>query len=149
MPIESIFPYVYKPRDVYTAQQNIPFCIALGLIKGSNHFQDYWQNWKNDNILETAKLVRLIHDPEVEKEFPNGFISKVTFKLNNGEEITEYVKHPKGGPKNPFTRTEFLDLFRKYTLNILPANQIEEIIKTVEELDKIQNVSELLELTCK
>jgi 2-methylcitrate dehydratase PrpD len=146
---ESIFPYVYKPRDVYTAQQNIPFCIALGLIKGSNHFQDYWQNWKNDNILETAKLVRLIHDPEVEKEFPNGFISKVTFKLNNGEEITEYVKHPKGGPKNPFTRTEFLDLFRKYTLNILPANQIEEIIKTVEELDKIQNVSELLELTCK
>jgi len=53
---------------------------------------------------------------------------------------------PKGGPGNPLTDQEIESKFRNMASKLMPASQVDQIIKTVYGLDSLTSVSDLTKL---
>ena len=84
-------------------------------------------------------------DEEVEKQYPSKCGAKVEIKT--GEGTYEFkIENPKGDPENPLTDEEFKAKFMNTATRTLGENQAEEVVRLIERLDKLGNVSELATL---
>ncbi|MBI2859246.1 MAG: hypothetical protein HYX90_09225 [Chloroflexi bacterium] len=62
-------------------------------------------------------------------------------KLKDGKDYREKLDWLKGTPENPATRRELQDKFRNLATLVLPDGRVEEIIKLVDGLDNLSDVS--------
>ena len=138
---------IIEPQDIISAQFSGRFGVALRLIKGSNGYNDYnTQNLKDPQILDLAKKVDYIIDEELEN-LPLGMaLSVVTIKLKDGNTYTERVEYAKGTIQNPMTQAELEDKFRGLASLVTPDKQVESIIQTVTELERVKDISLLTSL---
>ncbi|MFC1970436.1 MmgE/PrpD family protein [Chloroflexota bacterium] len=137
---------IIEPQETTGAQFSGAFGIALRLIKGGNQFSDYTEdNLRDPEILNIARKVKIIVDKELESlprvkgERP----AKVTLKLKDGTIYKERVNAAKGTILNPMTKEELHSKFRDLASRVLPDKQVENIIQTVGELEKLDNVFKL------
>ena len=69
----------------------------------------------------------------------------VEIELNGGATHKARCDHPRGSFENPLSRTEVEDKFRTYAKDRLPASRIDEVIETVNRLEDLGNVRELMD----
>jgi 2-methylcitrate dehydratase PrpD len=137
---------IIEPQDVAHAQYISSYGISLRLIKGGNGFSDYTEeNVKDREILRLAKKVKHIVDEELEtEELPAYAVpAKVKIILKDGTTYKERVDYAKGTTGNPMTKDELQDKFRGLASTVVSDEQVEKIIKTVEELEELDNVHKL------
>jgi 2-methylcitrate dehydratase PrpD len=135
---------IIEPHDITSAQFSGRFGVALRLIKGGNQFKDYSEeNLRDSEILSLAKRIEYVVDEELEKLPVDSAPAKVTIRLKDGTIYTETVDYAKGTIRNPMTKKELQDKFRGLASIVLSDVQIEKIIKTIEDLEKLDNVSKL------
>jgi 2-methylcitrate dehydratase PrpD len=53
---------------------------------------------------------------------------------------------PRGSPENPLTRAQIEAKFRTYAKARLPAERIDEIVRTVAQLEALSSVGKLMDL---
>jgi 2-methylcitrate dehydratase PrpD len=138
---------IRKPQEVTAAQFSAAFSLAMCVVKDGNGFYDYTEeNLKDPDIKKLAERVRLELDKEVDAAYPATRAARVTIKLKNGTSHQEKLDGPKGSPENPVARNEVVSKFRNLTGMILSGDRVEKIIKSVEELDDLGNISTLCKM---
>ncbi len=138
-----------RVTDITSAQFSAPFSLALTMITGTNGFTDYTEaNVRNPRILSLAGKVRMEVDPEMEKEaWKRG--SRITVKLKSGKVYEQKVEYCKGLAENPLSREEFEGKFRGLASVAADKATTEKILKMVLELDRLEDVSQLVALMVK
>ena len=148
---------MYHPEGysgITEAQFSIPYCIAALLHEpkpGPHWFEE--QRLKDMKILELAGRVRatgpLLSPLDGFAMFHAGTYPEagVEVTLKDGRNVSERLPFPKGHPKNRLTEDEFKDRFRlaaSYTIN---SDLIEKVIETIDDLENIDDLNALTQLT--
>jgi 2-methylcitrate dehydratase PrpD len=135
---------ILMPTDITTAQFCGRFGVALRLCKGGNGFRDYsLSNVSDEQILGLTSKVSWVRDEALEKLPPGTAPARVTIKLKNDKTFETTVEHAKGTIENPMTEKELKDKFRDLAGTVLPDERVEEIVRTVDRLDELDDVRKL------
>jgi 2-methylcitrate dehydratase PrpD len=134
---------IYQPKDLMMAQYSIPFCVALSMYfdpTDPGSFDE--KRLKDKKILAMMRKVRLKVDHEIEQKGWDR-AARVTIDLGKKQSDSALIVHFKGTPRNPMSQLEVQDKARKLTRAILPERQLERLVETVENLEKIDDVSRI------
>lgn len=136
-----------RPITLIDAQFSIPYTLAVaatGIKPGPKWFDPEIMN--NPNILNLSQKIKLVGDPQVDREFPRKMMSKIELTLRDGEKVKQVVEVPKGEPENPLTYKDLLEKFREFASIFLKYDQIKEVINHVNRLEKLSNIADLTKL---
>ena len=138
---------ISKPEDVSAAHFSAPFCLGMALVRGHCSFMDFVDESLSDpEILAVARKVRLELDEEVQALYPAKRSARVRVKMKNGSSWEEKVLDVRGTRTNPMSREEVEDKFRSLASIVLPDDQVEEVIKTVRDLEGLSDMHKLCSL---
>lgn len=139
-----------EPKTMVEAQFSTAYAVAAA-INGINPGLDWFglENLTNPDILNYARKIKLIGDKEADEAFRRESANIVAIGeiYASGKSYTGRVGFPKGDPRNPFTRREITEKFRSLALRTLSCRKINAIIKLVrvlEKIGKVRNLSGLL-----
>lgn len=121
-------PQKYKPESRETADHSLPYCIAAAIVDRKITTQTFNDKKLNDPIIwEVIDKVHGEASPEFEKMFPEKQPSRVTIKLKDGKEFSEYLEYPKGHPKEQMTMEDLENKFNALSNGLIDQKQQEEI----------------------
>ncbi len=141
-----------EPQSIMAAQYSLPFITAMAFFQDLRDPSVWTDEILRDRAtLDMCRRVEMYIDDERERVFQEtrGFSGSgvtVTFKLRDGKERCIVVNDAKGTLGNPMTSEEIHDKFRLLASNILSHDQVEEIARTVDALEEIDNVCRLGDL---
>jgi 2-methylcitrate dehydratase PrpD len=138
---------VYGPRQIVDAEFCIPYTtsmVVLGSHPGPAWYTD--ENLNNPKLLDLSRKVKVEIDPNLDKAyFEKGQLSaRVEILKENGERLGAFVDIPKGDPLNPLTDGEREEKFRHLASYSLKNQEIEAVMERVYELEKIDDISEMI-----
>src|SRR5262245_18945870 len=134
---------IYQPKDLMMAQYSIPFCVALSFYFDPTDPESFnEQRLKDKRILAMMRKIRLKVDQEIEEKNWDR-AARITIDLKGGRQESTLVVHFKGTPRNPMTPLEVEEKAQKLTREILPERQLGRLVKTVDQLEQIDDVSRI------
>ncbi|HIQ30398.1 MAG TPA: MmgE/PrpD family protein [Candidatus Caldiarchaeum subterraneum] len=143
-------PEKWNPRTRETADHSLPYITARALLDGF-----IWiESFKNDKIMaeDVRGLMRNMTievNPEYDNLYPEAVPNKLVVKLRDGRLYEEEVIYPKGHYRNPLTDEELHSKFMKLASKPLGRKRAEQVIKLVQELEKIKQITRLTRLLSK
>lgn len=148
---ESIFHHCgweYKPDTIITAQFSIQYGAAVTLLEGDASVDQYTEaKIRDPRILELARRVKVVHDPELDKKgASHAYYVLVTVIPRNGRKLSSEVYWAKGTPTNPLTSTELAAKCHRLADGVIGPAQTDRLIERVLDLERLQQVSDLLAL---
>jgi len=157
--VESITAYVshstrehcgwpYRPNDTTGAtgaQMNLSFALASRFLRGRLFVAEFErQQLTAPDLLELVKKVRIEVAGDIDKMGEGArYSTRVVVRTRSGREHAATVHHPKGTVANPFTPAEVETKFRQLAAAVLPAAQVETIVKRVRSLEEIEDIAPL------
>lgn len=145
-----------EPKSTMAAQYSLPFLAALTFYRGPEALMDPEGVWiaetlDDDAVLALARDAELYVDPEFERRSIEGGNHggvhygsvRITVTLTDGSEHESVVHHSKGTLKNPISRAELQEKFRRLARHALPDQQVEAAIDMIAHLDELDQVSRL------
>jgi len=141
---------IYEPEYMIQAQFSIPYVVTMVLMgepTGPNWFRE--DLLKNPRVRELQHRVKLVEDPVATKTFYPGYKtpSTVEIVMQDGRHFSKSVEYPKGEPENPFTRQDHIDKLTNMASWLgMKQSQIDELIHTLDRLDKLNQISDLMRL---
>jgi 2-methylcitrate dehydratase PrpD len=139
--------FEYKPLSVLQAQMSLQYCMAVVLLEGQALLDQFNEEKISDpKILELAKRVEIVLDPEIEKIYPDKFANKVEIILNNGKKFEARVNDPSGSPENPMSFDQVVEKFESLASRVVTKDRIDAIIESVERIEKLDDIQKLTRL---
>lgn len=138
---------VVNPSTIHQSKFSMPFVLSLISLRRSAGLNDFSEESLHDpKIRDFMSRIVMIEDREIEKDYPMIWKGLVEIELNSGRTIESMIKYPLGDPENFLSRDEVLEKFRTLCRYSNGANeeQIERIIDTVNDLEKLEEVPYLL-----
>ncbi len=99
-----------QPSTPYSAKFSVPYCVAVGFIRGLNEFNEKSINDKE--ILSLASKVNYEIDPN--NEYPKNYTGTLICKTSDSE-FSEHQSCFRGGIREPLTKD---DIDKKYNANL-------------------------------
>ena len=125
-----------------------PFNVAVALLRGSVSPQDLTvERALDSDVWMLMEKVRVELMPGLllsTLKMPFG--ARVKVKLRNGEVLSAECEVPVGAAGNPYPAEE---RFSREASGVLGNERVREIIRTIENLEKVRTVSEVVDLLCK
>ena len=139
--------FEYQPLSVLQAQMSFQYCIAVALLEGQVLLGQFTREKISDQkILEFAKQIEIVVDPEIDQVYPEKFAGKVELVLKNGKSLVARVDFPSGSPENPMSFQQVVDKFKSQASGPLTEDRINAIIEKVERIEEVANIGELTQL---
>lgn len=143
---------IVEPEDILGAQFSLPFSLAMRLhhggrgVNGGNGFWDYPKvDVKDATLVGTARKVKCqVADKSEWSAVDKG--AGIEVILKNGRHMKEIVPYSKGLPENPLSKSELEEKFHSLVDPILPAGRPQEIIDSVNEIEKVRKAADLMQL---
>lgn len=143
---------IVEPEDILGAQFSLPFSMAMRLhhggrgVNGGNGFWDYPKvDVKDPALVRTARKIKCLVPSNSEwKAVDKG--AGIEVILKDGRRIKEIVPYSKGLPENPMSAAEVEEKFHSLVDPILPRGRPKQIIETVNRIESIRNIDELVQL---
>jgi 2-methylcitrate dehydratase PrpD len=133
------------PVDARQAQFSLKYVIARALKTGRIALDDFSDDVLFDReVRDLMKKTTVEVDPKIDALTPAAWPAKVTVRLADGRQITEYVENPKGDPENSLTWQEVKDKFILLVDGIMTKDGMQEIIGMCEELEKVKDCGNIL-----
>ena len=102
-----------QPSTPYSAKFSVPYCVAVGFIRGDAGLNEFNEKSINDKeILSLASKVNYEIDPN--NEYPKNYTGTLICKTSDNE-FTEHQPCFRGGVKEPLTKD---DIDKKYNANL-------------------------------
>ena len=139
-----------NPQTYVDGNFSIPFLVATALIKGDVFIDEVTdRSVKDPEILEIARRVTPVVDPE--REVPGQVVGSVVMevKTKDGRTLSKEIRAPKGNPANPVTMDDCIAKFKKaakHSRKPFPPGQLDEIADVAGDLERLANVSKLARL---
>ncbi len=133
-----------NPRP-YSSRFSLPFMLASVLVDGDWNVRSSIDNKvKDPRKLELAKRV---HSSFEEDSWLEGNRGRITVKTKDGKSYS--AKHPYllGLPSNPPTHQQIVDKFRYNASFALSKEATDSLVKTLENLEQMKNVGDVMRMT--
>ena len=102
-----------QPSTPYSAKFSVPYCVAVGFIRGDAGLNEFNEKSINDKeILNLASKVNYEIDPN--NEYPKNYTGTLICKTSDNE-FSEHQPCFRGGVKEPLTKD---DIDKKYNANL-------------------------------
>jgi 2-methylcitrate dehydratase PrpD len=139
--------FEYEPLSVLQAQMSLQYIVAVALLEGKAILEQFSEEKISDpKILELAKRVEIVLDPEIEKVYPEKFANKVEIILNNGKKFEARVDFPTGSPENPMSFDQVVEKFESLANKVVTKDRIDTIVEYVERIEKLDDIRKFTRL---
>lgn len=119
----------------------INYVVAMAVLDGKLEIATFTDEKVNDpRSQEALRKVNVIIDESIAEPGP---YCPVTVELKNGKRLTHTATIAKGDPRNPMTEEEVLEKFRSNARSVISDRQSEELLTTMKELEKLDNVRKM------
>jgi 2-methylcitrate dehydratase PrpD len=142
-------------RDAqYGTRFSAQFNIALAILEGEDGISkllihDCQKEKLNDlKIRALMKKIVVIHDEELDKNYGKARSTIIDIETKYGN-YTCRVDHPKGDPENPGSYEELVIKFKTLSRNVLDTATQDQVIATVNQLEKAKDINILVGLLVK
>lgn len=136
----------YAPRNAIAAQFSIPFALAIALLHHRIEPEDVSEeNLQKPEILDLARKVEVVVDPEINGQFPAKTIARVTMRTARGPFQTT-VEYPRGNPENPLSDGDLKAKFRSLTAKILGESTSQKLQAAIFDLARARDVTSVTQL---
>jgi 2-methylcitrate dehydratase len=141
-------PTKYDPRTKETADHSLPYVIAAAVAERQvTPLQFTDEKIMDPTIRAQLHKVKVVADPEIEALFPELQRVIVTIRATDGREFSKQIDYPKGDPRNPLTDEEIEEKFEALAAPIMPAEEQQELKEAVWNLESVESITELMQLT--
>ena len=133
------------PPTAYEAKFSLPFCVATMILEDKVVVDSFTSEKIVDpQILNMARKVDYEIDPEA--PFPKAFPGWVVIYTKDGRELEHKIDVNRGSPELPMTQGEIEEKFRSNAAMVLSDSRAEDIVKMVNGLEDLADVSRLARL---
>jgi len=138
-------PEKWTPTTKETADHSLPYIVARALFDGKIDNSSYSpRKFRDPKLLEFLNKVTLKEDKALSEVYPEAVANRITVALATGKLISKQDNYHKGYPKNYMSDQEVENKFYRLTSKYFSKNQGERILKTLWQLEKASNMSDLL-----
>ncbi|MDI7258345.1 MAG: MmgE/PrpD family protein [Thermodesulfobacteriota bacterium] len=134
---------INRPRTYHEAQVSLPYGVAVSFAEGKAFLQQY-----SDEKLRDPLVQRL--SEMVEIQTVDGLARDVSCRmeivLRDGSKYVFQVDYPRGSIENPMTPEEKREKFKSLSSGILDGKKGKRVEETVFRIEKVKDVSKLMEL---
>ena len=111
-------------------------CAAAALVDGAGHDGQFTDAKVQDPIIAgvRAKVSATVDDAVREDEV------YLTIALTDGQTLEKHVEHATGSPTNPMSDEALQTKYRVLAGEVLPSQQVEELLEAVWALDEAADV---------
>jgi 2-methylcitrate dehydratase PrpD len=139
--------FEYQPLSPLQAQMSLQYIVAVTLLEGKTLLDQFTEEKISDpKILEFAKRVEIVLDPEIEKVYPERFANRIEIILRSGMRYSTRVDFPKGSSENPLSFEEVVEKVRSMTSQVITRDRMDEVNEKVERVEKLDDIRELTRL---
>jgi 2-methylcitrate dehydratase PrpD len=141
---------IYEPEYMIQAQFSMPYVVTMVLMgepTGPNWFRE--DLLKNPRVREFQHKVKLVEDHAATKAFYPELKtpSTVEIVMKDGRRLSKSAEYPKGEPENPFTKQDHINKLTNMASWLgMKQSRIDELIETLDNLEKLPNISGLTHL---
>jgi 2-methylcitrate dehydratase len=141
------YPEAWAPKTRETADHSLPYCTAAALFDGNVTTATFEHTRFTDpELVRFTGLVKVRHDVTLDLRYPRGIPNRVTVTLSDGKSFVREVEFPRGHAGNPMSDEEVEDKFRRMVEPRYGKAKADAILKQCWNLEKLTNVTELLQL---
>ena len=144
--ITPAFRVNYQPQTVGQAGFSLPVTVSVILTRG-NWFREDIETFDEPEQRRLRQLVKVGLDEEIQAGHPLTNGCEVRIATKDGSQHKGRVEYAKGEPENMLTNIEFEEKFRYLVGQLLPPDQIANILDRVDQLEDLADVGELVQLT--
>ena len=138
---------IKEPVDILAAQFSNSFSLAVRLLRGGNEAKDYREeDLRDPRFLELASRIDTVVDPICEAEHPGNFSSILTIVTRDGRRLEHRERFSRGLIEKPMSEADLTRKFMDLAAPNIGAAAAEQIVAYVAELERRDDVSELLKL---
>jgi 2-methylcitrate dehydratase PrpD len=126
---------------------NIQYVLAVGLIDGTISFEDSHSQarMKDPQVLAVKERVELVADRTLlDPAAPRS--GRVEVTLRDGRTVTHFTRHPPGTKENPLDTNGVNEKARGLIEPVLGPDRTNGIIRTVNQMDTLGNIRDLVRL---
>jgi len=139
-------PSKYKPTTKETADHSLPYCIAVAVAKGNVLPSDFKEDALRDPFVwALLDKIKVVANPEIDDLFPKVKRAIVTIKTSKGE-FKKQEDFAKGQPERLLSEEELISKFKANSEKKISSSRMENIIKTTQELENINEIGKYMEL---
>jgi 2-methylcitrate dehydratase PrpD len=139
-----------SPKTPLEAKFSIEYGVCRALLDGRLGLEEFTQEKVQDPALQDLlKKTKAYVHPELQnvklsdQDRAQRFPAIITVKLKDGTRLTERVDNAKGRWDNPFTQGELYAKYRMCAGTHLKSNKVQRSLELLEQLECLDNVSEL------
>ena len=133
----------HAPPNGYAAKFSLPYLLATILVRGRAGLAEFADEAaRAADVLSIAR--RVTYELDATIDYPRQFVGDVEITLTDGRVLRERQDRPRGGPDAPLTRAEIEAKFRGNAALALPADKVERVILSVNQLAADTPLAELL-----
>jgi 2-methylcitrate dehydratase PrpD len=138
-------PYVVGDYPTMNALWSYYFAVASSLLRKSSKDENYTSELILDPRLQN--LIRKVKLGDLDE--PRGV--KLEVKMKDGRTFTEYTAVASGEPANPLSREELIAKFMEQVefSRMVSVKNAEKIVDLIENLERLENISQIIELAIK
>lgn len=116
------------PESIVDAQFSMPFGAAVAVLRGAAGLDEFTLDQIHaPKVQQMMEKVVLGKDASLEDTFPREWPARVKIELVSGEQLENFVRHPKGDPENPLTWDEMSGKFRSLTAGLLSEERCRQV----------------------
>ncbi len=140
----------YSPETVLAARLSTPFCVAMAVSEGRVSLSQFTDKKLNDaKIKEIMNKIKIEGDPELNKKYPDTIAAFVEIKTKDDTLFKQSVIYPKGNPNNKMDKNEVKEKFQNLGRYSLAESKVSSLFEKLIELEKIDDVTEIIPLLIK
>src|SRR5688572_25715134 len=138
----------YKAQGVTAAQMNLYYGLAVIALDGMAFTEQYSEaRLRDPRILGFIKRLSAYVDPEIEgMGAPFRHAARVKVRAKGGRTYEKMLLHRRGSPENPLKPEDIVYKFRHVVSACLSKENTDRIVKLVDSLDRLDDLSELIGL---
>jgi 2-methylcitrate dehydratase PrpD len=137
----------HKPTQGFRGKFSIDYVLAAMLLDGRVDLDSFSDEYCNSARMRAAlDKVRINTHPEWPNDEASRRKSPVTITMKDGRRLAKTVDKVRGSPGNPMTRDELLAKYHGCARRVLDGARVERSIATLENLERVATVRELMDL---
>ncbi|MFH1088182.1 MAG: MmgE/PrpD family protein [Chloroflexota bacterium] len=128
------------PKTALEGKFSLQYCVSIALVEGKAgepQFRD--EKVRSPELQDLTRKVKIAPNPAFDDRE-----AVVTIRMKSGKQYQEKTDCVKGNPGNPLSWDDLEGKFRGLTASLLPAANIDRVVKMVKELEELDDINALV-----
>ena len=102
----DVLSYHCEPKNPVDAQFNVPYSVAVALVRGKVSLSDFTESAiRDEQILTVSRRINVVEDDEYSLRYPTDYCTELKLKMRDSGERCFFSECPSGDPEAPQYRS--------------------------------------------